>query len=527
MTSTDMIPSQPASACMRRLSLACAAALAVATLAAWTTTSSTPTTLIGGANDQVQAKVLPLPSGGFVMSCFDNATGGYDVRVNRFDDRGAPMWGAAGVLVADRSVSSTTDYGACAAPDGGIIVIYQATTGAQMAVSRVSGSGTVLWTQTLTATTDFVANGKAVVDSTGGVYVAWLQGTSTRVQKVNYETGASEWATPTTLSETGAQQQIADMRPAVDGAGVAVSTVRYTTFSGPKLLRAWRVSSAGAVVWGPKVVFATGSLQTANYPPMAVMPGVGYVFGFYTTTPLQSWIQVIDSSGNPLTAFGTNGLAVTATATGYNRTNPAVAVDASGGIVYVNWYQNVPNTSIYGCSAQALSVPGGQRLWGDFGLALSPDATTYSITQTSAAFRPGFGAAFGWVNSSAFGSETLWARAVDANGADRWPAGAVTASAASSKGRAQAHSACGGFVWVWENGGTGNADLVGVRVGLDGVLGDPASNPADLNGDGSINGVDLAELLAAWGSSGGSADINGDSTVNGIDLAVLLAAWTG
>jgi hypothetical protein len=60
------------------------------------------------------------------------------------------------------------------------------------------------------------------------------------------------------------------------------------------------------------------------------------------------------------------------------------------------------------------------------------------------------------------------------------------------------------------------------------VLGDPtSSNPADLNGDGAVNGVDLTALLAAWGSSGGSADLNGDGTVNGIDLTALLAAWTG
>lgn len=502
------------------------ALMSCAALAAWTTTSSTPTLLFGGANDQVQAKVHPLAGGGVVMSCFDNATGGYDVRVNRFSNAGAPLWGANGVLVADRSVSSTTDYGSAAAPDGGIVVAYQPTTGTQMAVSRVSGSGTLLWTTTLTNTTDFVANAKVAFDSNGELYVGWLQGTSTRVQKVGFADGATAWATPVTLSETGAQQQIADMKPAIDGAGIAVSTVRQTTFTGPKPLRAWRVGADGTIAWGPKVVFSTGSLQTGNYPQFQAVPGVGYVFGFYTNSPLQSWVQVIDASGNPLSAFGTNGLAVTTTTTGYNRTNPAVAVDPSG-VVYVSWYQQVPNTSIYGCSAQAFSVPAGQRLWGDFGLALSPDATTYSITQPSAAFRPGVGVAFGWVNSAAFGSDTLWARAVNASGADLWTSGAITVSGTSAKGRAQVASACGGFVWVWENGGTGSADIVGARVGTDGALGDPASGPAgDLNGDGAVNGLDLAALLAAWGGPAGPADLNGDGAVNGVDLTILLAAWT-
>ena len=50
---------------------------------------------------------------------------------------------------------------------------------------------------------------------------------------------------------------------------------------------------------------------------------------------------------------------------------------------------------------------------------------------------------------------------------------------------------------------------------------------ADLNGDGVVNGADLAIMLAAWGPCGMScpADLNGDNVVNGSDLAILLAAW--
>jgi len=51
-----------------------------------------------------------------------------------------------------------------------------------------------------------------------------------------------------------------------------------------------------------------------------------------------------------------------------------------------------------------------------------------------------------------------------------------------------------------------------------------ASIPGDLNGDGVVNGADLAILLGAWGGTG-LGDINGDGTVNGSDLALLLGAW--
>lgn len=53
-----------------------------------------------------------------------------------------------------------------------------------------------------------------------------------------------------------------------------------------------------------------------------------------------------------------------------------------------------------------------------------------------------------------------------------------------------------------------------------------AFNPADFNGDGSVNGADLTLLLSNWGGTG-QGDANGDGQINGNDLAFLLATWTG
>ncbi len=49
----------------------------------------------------------------------------------------------------------------------------------------------------------------------------------------------------------------------------------------------------------------------------------------------------------------------------------------------------------------------------------------------------------------------------------------------------------------------------------------------DVDGDGFVNGNDLAILLAAWGTNDPVADIDGDGVVAGGDLGMLLAAWTG
>jgi len=56
----------------------------------------------------------------------------------------------------------------------------------------------------------------------------------------------------------------------------------------------------------------------------------------------------------------------------------------------------------------------------------------------------------------------------------------------------------------------------------------PPSSPADLNGDGVVDGNDLGALLGAWGSCPAPcpADLDGNGVVNGADLGTLLGAWS-
>jgi hypothetical protein len=69
-----------------------------------------------------------------------------------------------------------------------------------------------------------------------------------------------------------------------------------------------------------------------------------------------------------------------------------------------------------------------------------------------------------------------------------------------------------------------------VEAAVDGVSLIPviceATVVGDLNGDGIVNGFDLALLLGAWGPClGCPADLDGSGVVNGFDLAILLGEW--
>jgi hypothetical protein len=49
--------------------------------------------------------------------------------------------------------------------------------------------------------------------------------------------------------------------------------------------------------------------------------------------------------------------------------------------------------------------------------------------------------------------------------------------------------------------------------------------PADVDGSGTVDVVDLLAVLAAWGDDGVPEDVNGDGVVDVLDLLDVLAAW--
>ena|GEM_PF-1410252 len=71
-----------------------------------------------------------------------------------------------------------------------------------------------------------------------------------------------------------------------------------------------------------------------------------------------------------------------------------------------------------------------------------------------------------------------------------------------------------------------SANSCGSQLSAGAVLTVPGACPADLDGDGSVGGSDIAALLNAWGACAKcSADINGDGSVDANDLATMLNAW--
>ena len=52
-------------------------------------------------------------------------------------------------------------------------------------------------------------------------------------------------------------------------------------------------------------------------------------------------------------------------------------------------------------------------------------------------------------------------------------------------------------------------------------------NPADVDGDGRVDGADLTIVLGHWGDSGSPCDLDGNGVVDGGDLTIVLGSWDG
>ncbi|MDZ4831368.1 MAG: dockerin type I repeat-containing protein [Phycisphaerae bacterium] len=514
---------------MRIVATVVAVVVASPAFAQWSTDPAVNTPICTAAGDSVQPKIVSAPDGGTYVSWFDNRVGGYDVYLQRLDADGNAVWPLNGILIADRSLSSTEDYGACSDGQGGVVLAFgdDRFGGVKTTVTRVDPNGVQVWGPNGKQVSTLNVNSPTVaLSGDGRIVAAWIEGNATALQRLELD-GTMVWAVPVALTAAGAQLWVADLQSG-GGTSVIASMVRQTGFAGAKTLRAQKIDASGALLWGaPHVsVFTTGSLQFANFPNFVPDGAGGAVFSFYTTGPLQSFAQRIDSAGNLL--FGVNGAGVTTTTT-RERTGPAVAFDPTTQRTYVAWEERIPSTSNYGCSAQAFDAT-GTRLWGANGSVLLPVAANFGVREVEAKVFD-CDPTFLFVRDVAFNNGTIFAARMTAGGAPIWAGSPVTVcSTRTGHSRLETAIAANGasLVAVWEDSRNGNQDLYGDALRSDGTLGPAAPVVVgDLNDDGIVDAADLAILLGAWGPAlpCSLADLNHDGTVDAADLAILLGAW--
>ena len=131
------------------------------------------------------------------------------------------------------------------------------------------------------------------------------------------------------------------------------------------------------------------------------------------------------------------------------------------------------------------------------------------------------------------GRVRCWGR--NAEGQCNVPVGLGTVTAISAGGLHTAALLDSGTVVCWGSNSVGQGDA-SLTTNARLLVAGPTSTLvvrdeclADLDGNGSVDGIDLAIILNRWGTDGGkdypNADIDANGTIDGADLAQILGSW--
>ena len=369
----------------------------------------------GNGNDQVQPKIKPLPNAGWYVSWFDSDPTspppiGYDVYLQRLNAGGYEQFAHDGLKIADLSNSSTEDYGLDMDSDGNALLAFLDTregSNQQVTADKRSPLGKPVWGHRgvqLTSDSSFHAAPKIAGTSDGNVVVAWTSDSNVVLQKLD-ASGNPLWGTGIVFSESGYNYSVADLH-AADNGSVILSWVRDQGFGSNRQLRANKISSGGAMLWGQQnvTIFDQGSLQFGNFPYFVPDGSGGAVFAWYTSSPtLQCFAHHIRSDGSE--AFPHNGSAVSGN-TQNVRVSPSAAYRAATDEIFVFWTEEDSNQFLNGVSGQKFNST-GTRIWGQHGVVLVPLGSDSQIFVESV--QVGNGALVFWVDQDDSGLGTIQA----------------------------------------------------------------------------------------------------------------------
>jgi len=545
---------------MYRNSLFLLCLLASPALAQWSSDPASNLALGDGPNDQVQAKVAPTTDGGCYVSWYDNALGGYDVTLQRLDAAGNELWAHGGVLLVDRSVSSTTDYAmvTCANGDALITYIDNRSGSNQIAVQRVSPAGVLLFGPdgVIVSSGSGVSGNSRIAELTdGSIAVGWTQSPGWFIRTL---TGAgAPLAGPLTNSDTGHTIFLCDLQPGTGGSVIALWSRSFGTnyATTAKWLLAQNYDASLAPLWTPAptlqgvAVYAPqpntawptgsgtygtqgGSIQSGYFPYFLSDGAGGGVFGYYENGgPRNAYVQHILPDGSP--KFPHPGIAANITGTNRIRVgNPGFDYDQTTGSYYIASVESdaSPQTN-YSTFVQLIDTV-GTRVWGDTGVTVVP-VTGFQQSSIQCLSRPDGGASvFGFDGRNGASSiHEGFAVGVSAEGESQWSNFFSTTVEAKSR-LAAASSSQGFHILAFQSGATGNANLYTQNVNLDGSFGSQ-SFPCDpdLNQDGNVDQDDVSYLINVVGGgenpSGIDPDFNQDGNVDQDDVAALINSVGG
>ncbi len=345
--------------------------------AQWTDDSSQNTPVIVTDGDNVQPKFVQASDGTMFVSWLGSVGGTYNVYLQRIDEDGNLMWDENGLLVANRSFTSTTEYGLTVdTQDHAVLAFRDDRFGDErISVSRISPEGEFSWGEDgiqLTDGSGFVIAPNVTATTANTIVAAWTSDSGAKATALDFE-GEILWErtftdnNPLALSDIKASDALGEVGE------VIIMMQNFGLPTVPRLLRAQKVNADGENLWGDGLIpiMTTGNLQMGDFPDFIIDGNGGMIVTWYQATPsLDVYVQAINADGDVRFPAGGlnpslgNGL----------RVNPSASFNPETNDIYVLWTELNANQSQRGVSGQRLDAD-GNRVWGDSGRELTPLST--------------------------------------------------------------------------------------------------------------------------------------------------------
>lgn len=527
----------------RSFALMASLSLTTAAFSGWSTDASLNSPIADLVGSQVTPKIASTRDGGCYIVWFDDARGGYEVRMQHLDASGNELWPHNGIVVsAHPQATSLVDWDLIADSAGNAVVVFcDIRDGGDPDVFayRVGADGSQLWGDDgiqISQDADFEAGPTVCETTTGDFAVIWPQIPNAGSGSIRYQRIGADGTVH--LAQNGVKVGgLANERPALprvvaaaDG-DVIVSWVRNTaTFSSPRHVHTQKVAPDGALLWngGVQVVVFNASVPITHLPRLVSDGAGGAVYCWHRSAGVtfSSFVQRLDPSGAAM--LTANGFEVSTEGEGVHKLDPAVAFDASTGDTWVAFAKRDAGQNNRGLALQRISAEGDRALGNHGQLLRAIDSVAEEFPRVHLVDGD---AIVSWFEYPTFGSPDarILAARVDAAGAWAWGAQTVeVASTLSSKDDPViAAGAEGSMLMCWSDERNDANDVYAQRVNADGSLGVIEAPDADLNQDGVVDGADLTQVLGAWGPCGGCPeDLNGDGLVDGAEITIILGAWT-
>ncbi len=455
-------------------------------LAGWSSDPGINLQVSAGADTAFCPMISTGTAGDTYIAWVQQKNGVLDMRMQRFDLLGNPLWGSDGILVCGNFTSGEVYLNNLITDVSGAAVLtlcVESRSSVDLYTYRISAEGNMLWGSDGILLSDTTLNTvawfpSAAATPSGDVVISWsmvlLSDTAWTVMQRIAPDGSLFWGEGVTVGGDSTGQSCWEATMCPTGTDDVILTYMLSDSDGwHKRIYAMKWDDTGSPVWSSPAVISDSKdiLQQCIQPPTYTDGSGGFYIAWQeydSSGDVTSLVQHVTSSGFP--AMNIGGVPVS-TMPSRNNSEPYLAVSESFNDVFIFWREEDHLQTQNGLYGQKMDS-GGSRLWTDNGISfidLQNDGVGNISVQTC-----GDSSAVFYIEETGSNNDIAWCMFVDSAGDYIWGSHMIEVSDATcDRNYYYSSSLCWDQQWVvvWSDDRNSTDMVYAQNVKLDGTLG--------------------------------------------------------